>query len=70
MALWDDYTVYKKAMFEKTNTEIAPWIVVKANRKTTARIDAIEHMLDKIPYIVKDKEIIKHIDLEVNENLK
>lgn len=63
LELWDDYTVYKKAMFEKTNTKISPWIVIKGNRKTTARIDAIEHVLDKIPYVVKDIEEIKQIDL-------
>jgi polyphosphate kinase 2 len=62
LELWDDYTVYKKAMFEKTNTESSPWIVIKGNRKTTARIDAIEHILDKIPYIGKDNETRTHID--------
>ena len=66
LELWDDYTVYKKAMFEETDTELSPWIVVKANRKTTARIDAIEHILNNIPYVLKDHEIIKHIDIEVN----
>lgn len=48
--LWDDYTVYKKKMFKKTNTEIAPWKIIKANRKTQARIAAIEHLLNSIPY--------------------
>lgn len=66
LELWDDYTDYKKAMFKKTNTELSPWIIIKGNRKTTARIDAIEHILNKIPYVVKDNEVIKHIDLEVN----
>lgn len=67
LELWDDYTIYKKAMFKKTNTELSPWIVIKANRKTTARIEAIEHILENIPYVVKDNDVIKHIDLEVNE---
>lgn len=43
--LWNIYTKYKKAMFCKTNTINAPWKVIEANRKTTARIDAIEHIL-------------------------
>jgi len=52
--LWDQYTTYKDAMFEKTNTEKSPWKVIKANRKTEARVNAINHILKNIPY---DKEI-------------
>jgi polyphosphate kinase 2 len=52
--LWDDYTEYKRAMFSKTNTEIAPWKVIRANRKTEARVNAINHILKSIPY---DKNI-------------
>mgnify|MGYP000515969997 CR=1 FL=1 len=48
--LWDDYTTYKKAMFSKTNTENSPWKVIRANRKTEARINAINHILKQIPY--------------------
>jgi polyphosphate kinase 2 len=51
---WDDYTVYKKAMFEKTNTDISPWKIIRANRKTEARINVINHILDSIPY---DKDL-------------
>lgn len=49
-ALWDDYTLYKKKMFEKTNTKHAPWIIINANKKSTARLAAITHLLEKIPY--------------------
>ncbi|MGB1241757.1 MAG: polyphosphate kinase 2 [Chitinophagales bacterium] len=48
--LWEQYTVYKQKMFEKTNTEIAPWNIISANKKTEARIAAIEHILETIPY--------------------
>ena len=48
--LWDDYTQYKDAMFESTNTELAPWTILEANRKTKARIAAINHILRTIPY--------------------
>lgn len=48
--LWDDYTEYKRAMFSKTNTLISPWKVIRANRKTMARIDVINHVLKSIPY--------------------
>jgi polyphosphate kinase 2 len=53
--LWEDYTTYKKAMFSKTDTEKSPWKVIRANRKTEARINAINYILKQIPY---DKGII------------
>lgn len=48
--LWDDYTEYKKKMFEKTDTDIAPWHIIKANRKVRARIEVIQKLLELIPY--------------------
>lgn len=54
--LWDDYTVYKKKMFEKTNTKLCPWVIIDANKKTSARIEATEHILKTIPYISNKDE--------------
>ena len=54
--LWDSYTDYKKKMFEKTNTEISPWIIIKANRKSAARLESMQKVLELIPYIEEDKE--------------
>lgn len=48
--LWDQYTEYKNAMFERTNTEISPWKIIRANRKTQARVNVINHILKSIPY--------------------
>ncbi|NCP21911.1 MAG: polyphosphate kinase 2 [Zetaproteobacteria bacterium] len=48
--LWDQYTFYKREMFSKTSTALVPWKVIKANRKTTARINAIKYILSVIPY--------------------
>lgn len=48
--LWDEYTKYKQVMFETTNTELCPWTIIDANVKTEARIKALEHILNTIPY--------------------
>ncbi len=48
--LWDVYTEYKERMFSHTNTEKNPWIILRANRKTTARIAVIKHILKRVPY--------------------
>lgn len=53
--LWDIYTEYKKKMFVNTRKKGAiRFKVIKANRKTTARIAVIEHVLKSVPY---DKNI-------------
>lgn len=59
LSLWDEYTKYKELMFEKTQVS-APWKIIKANRKTNARINALEYILKSIPYEIKDIETIKH----------
>lgn len=48
--LWDEYTKYKEKMFAQTNTVNAPWVIIKANKKTEARISALSHILETIPY--------------------
>jgi polyphosphate kinase 2 (PPK2 family) len=66
--LWDEYTAFKEKMFEKTSTPYAPWQIIKANRKTKARIEALEYILQNIPYTVKNDEVIVHQEVEENEN--
>ena len=56
LSLWDDYTNYKKKMFDKTDTEFAPWIVVKANRKMRARVEVIQKLLEIVPYASDDSK--------------
>ena len=52
---WDKYTYYKTKMFEKTSTEISPWIIINAKNKLTARLNAIRFMLENINYEGKKK---------------
>lgn len=49
-SLWDDYMSYTQKMFEKTGTKIAPWKVIDASKRTSARLSAISYILDSIPY--------------------
>ena len=48
--LWNEYMSYTEKMFESTNTKISPWKVIDANEKPQARIGAIAHILDSLPY--------------------
>ena len=54
--LWDVYTDYKNKMFSKTNEGVVDWKIIKANRKTFARVSAINHVLHSIPYD-KNREV-------------
>ncbi|MEM9675688.1 MAG: polyphosphate kinase 2 [Bacteroidota bacterium] len=48
--LWDEYSKYKERMFEVTNSDHAPWRIVDANQKSQARLEAVTHVLENIPY--------------------
>lgn len=54
--LWEEYTKYKAVMLKNTNTDHAPWKIIKANKKTFARINTIKYLLSSIPYD-KNREI-------------
>ncbi len=49
-ARWSDYSRAKDAMFMYTDIEEAPWHVVGADIKRHARLNCINHLLQKIPY--------------------
>lgn len=53
--LWDRYTYYKEAMFSQTHTSYCPWVIVQANDKKKARLEAIRHVLNRFEYDGKDQ---------------
>jgi polyphosphate kinase 2 len=59
---WDAYTDAKEAMFHYTDTEHAPWTVVKSNDKKRGRLEAIKHVLRKFDYEGKDEAAIGEPD--------
>ena len=50
--LWDVYTKYKQRMFDVSHTKKNPWVIIEANKKTKARLEAIRYLLKTIPYSV------------------
>jgi polyphosphate kinase 2 len=46
IGMWDEYTQAKERMFKQTDTQYAPWRVINANHKPTARLEAIRYILD------------------------
>lgn len=55
---WDRYTAAKQEMFGATDTDIAPWTVVKSNDKKRARVNAMRHVLSLFDYDGKDHDIV------------
>ena len=59
---WGAYTQAKEDMFAATDTDVAPWIVVKSNDKKRARINAMRYVLDKVDYDDKDHDAVGEPD--------
>jgi polyphosphate kinase len=47
---WYDYSRARDEMFLATDTSWAPWYVVHSDNKRRARLNALTHILSKIPY--------------------
>ena len=47
---WEEYTLAKEIMFERTHIPEAPWWVVQAVDKKKARLNCIHHLLNPFPY--------------------
>ena len=51
---WHEYTQAKLAMFATTDSEFAPWVVINADCKKRARLNAMRYVLNLLPYTHKD----------------
>src|SRR6185295_19154103 len=47
---WFDYSRARDLMFEKTDTRVAPWYIIRSDDKRTARLNTIAHLLSLIPH--------------------
>ncbi|MGO7522423.1 polyphosphate kinase 2, partial [Rhizobium brockwellii] len=62
---WDDYSDNRNRMLKETHTDFAPWTVIRANDKRRARLELIRHMLNKMDYDGKDKNVLGTVDEEI-----
>ncbi|MCA2211467.1 polyphosphate kinase 2 [Jidongwangia harbinensis] len=47
---WDDFTECKYEMLSRTGTKAAPWLIIRANDKQQARLNAIKVILNAVDY--------------------
>jgi hypothetical protein len=45
-----------------TDTEAAPWTVIKSNDKKRGRVEAMHHVLNLFPYDGKDEDLVGRPD--------
>jgi polyphosphate kinase 2 len=53
---WYDYSHARDAMLAATDTDIAPWYIIRADNKRRARLNCISHLLGQIPYEAVGRE--------------
>ena len=56
---WFDYSRARDDMFAATDTELAPWYVVRSDDKRRAHLNLIRHFLSRIPYKSVPREKIR-----------
>ncbi len=56
---WYDYSRARDMMLEATDTETAPWHIVRSDDKKRARLNTIAHLLKQIPYEKVPREKVK-----------
>jgi polyphosphate kinase 2 len=49
-ARWYDYSRARDAMLDATDTDFAPWYILRSDDKKRARLNCIAHLLGQIPY--------------------
>ena len=47
---WYDYSSARDSMLKATDTEYAPWYIVRSDDKKRARLNCIAHLISLIPY--------------------
>jgi polyphosphate kinase 2 len=56
---WYDYSRARDMMLEATDTDFAPWYLVRSDDKKRARLNVLSHFLSLIPYKVPKRAKIK-----------
>ena len=55
---WGDYSLARNEMFARTHAPLAPWTVVRADRKRVARLKVIKDLLLRLDYDGKDEALV------------
>ncbi len=56
---WFEYSRARDVMLKATDTEFAPWFIVRSDDKRRARLNCISHLLGLIPYKKMRRKLVK-----------
>jgi polyphosphate kinase 2 len=56
---WYDYSRARDAMLEATDTDYAPWHIVRSDDKRRARLNVLSHFLSLLPYDAPKRDKVK-----------
>ena len=54
---WDTFTRLKYDMLTRTDTQAAPWVIIRSNNKQQARLNAIKVVLNAVDYKGRDPDL-------------
>jgi polyphosphate kinase 2 len=63
---WYEYSIARDAMLMATDTDFAPWYIVRSDDKRRARLNCIRHLLSCIPYEEVPYEKVKIPDRDLS----
>ncbi len=56
---WDNYTEARDEMLKATDTQHAPWHIIRSDDKKAARLNCISHLLSVVPFEEVPREKVK-----------
>jgi len=62
---WDAYSTARDEMLKRTDTDYAPWTIVRANDKLRGRLNVIRTVLDRLDFSGKSRDAIGTIDRKI-----
>ncbi|WP_206536125.1 polyphosphate kinase 2 [Vibrio nigripulchritudo] len=65
LSKWDDYSRAKDAMMFHTDTNDAPWTIIRSDDKKRGRINCMRHFLSLIDYPGKDHDVVNQLDPQI-----
>jgi len=58
LAKWDEYTTAKDAMMFNTDTNDAPWTIIRSDDKKRGRVNCMRYFLSQLDYTGKDFDVV------------
>lgn len=63
---WSIISNFKNQMFNKTSSQLSPWVIINSNDKKIGRLNAMRYVLSEINYDNKNNEILNYYPEVVN----